>query len=266
MAAVFAPFLVQDVLLDRELFAVFFLCAVIYQLLAADGSQRGFLATAGVCLGMAAMARDGLILLAPLMAVWLIADPWLRGRMTDGRMREGFGRVGAFAVGLMLVVVPVALRNYNVSGETVLLTTQSRVFMQTAGSTTGLSEKLLVFINRTELPDPVDYLRHDSQLPILHLPLPTWGWLAPAALAGLILSVTRWREMLVIYLIGGGYIAMAVNFNFYRYRMPVVPLMIIMAAYGAIEIATAVWRRRFIRVLIATLAILAGIVLINLTD
>lgn len=264
-AAVYAPFLLHDVMLGGELFAVFFICAVVYQLLAADGSQRGLLATAGVCLGLAALVRDALILLAPVTALWLMIDPWLRGKMTGGRAREGLGRVGALAIGLMLVVVPVAVRNYNVSGETVLLTTGGAEIVRTADSAMPVSRRLLVFLNRQELPDHLDYLRHRSQLPILRLPLPTWGWAAPAALAGLILSLTRWREALILYLIGGGYIATALLFNLGGYRMPVVPLMILFAGYGVVEIATAVARRRFVRAALGAVALLAGIAIVNLS-
>ena len=262
-AAVYAPFLLHDVMLDREIFAVFFICAIVYQLLAADGSQRGLLATAGVCLGLAALVRDALILMAPVTALWLMIDPWLRGKMTRGRTREGLGRVGSLAIGLMLVLIPVAVRNYNVSGETVLLTTESGELVAIGDNPQPLSHRLVVFLNGRELPDDVDYFRHRSLLPVLRLPLPTWGWAAPAALAGMILSLTRWREALVLYFIGGGYIATALLFNLDRYRMPVVPLMILFAAYGVVELVTAVARRRFVRAALGALALFAGIAVVN---
>lgn len=265
VAAVYAPWLLQDVMLDKEVFAVLLLCAVIYQLLAADGSQRGLLATAGLCLGLAALVRDGLILMAPVVAVWLMLDPWVRGKMTGGRTREGLSRVGALAVGLMLVVVPVAVRNYNIAGRAVLLTTAIGDLAVISGDASHPAQGLLALMNRDEPLDHEIYERHRALLPILSLPLPSWGWTAPVALAGLILSLARWREALLLYIFGGGYFTTAILFGFARYRMPVVPVMILFAAYGVAEFAAAIRRRRFVRVGIGAVALVAGIVVVNLT-
>ena len=71
-----------------------------------------------------------MILLAAPIGLWLACDPWLRfgGSVGGGagraglRIKEGLERVVAFAAGILLVVAPVAWRNYHVSGELVPLT------------------------------------------------------------------------------------------------------------------------------------------------
>ena len=272
-AALYAPFLAQDVTLDKEVFVVFFLCAAVYQLLAADGSQRGLLATAGVCLGLAALTRESLVLMAPVISIWLLIDPWLRGRMTTGRAREGLGRVGAFAVGLLLVIVPVTVRNYNLSGRPVPLTTTSGDLakIRIGDGYPSPSRSLLVLLNRNEPAAPPNHERRRDApapvpaLPVLRLPLPAWGWAAPIALAGIVLSFARWREALVFYILGGGYIVIAVLLGFEAHRMPLVPLMLLFAAHGGIEIAVAIRRRRYIRAKIGVVALLTGAILVNLT-
>jgi tetratricopeptide (TPR) repeat protein len=83
----------------------------------ADGRRAARLfAAAGVIYGLTTLDRDNFILLAPVLAAMAL---WLGG----GPNRRGLRAAGAFALGTVLMVAPVTLRNWAVSHEFVLLTT-----------------------------------------------------------------------------------------------------------------------------------------------
>ncbi len=336
LAAFYGPFLFYDGMLMKEVYAVFFMAAMLDQLTASNGSQRGVLATAGLCLGLGALVRDNLILVAPWVALWLMIDPWVGGmppgwdpafrgsRMTSGRVREGFARVAAFAAGTLIVVAPVAARNYHVSGRLVLLTTgggevfyignneradgryspppfvraaaveEHEDFRVEAARRLGvprasltrqdssafwfreglawirghpadfaalLGRKLMIFWNHYELPDNQSYDQHRRLLPILRLPLLTFGVLTSLAAAGLALLALRWRDLLPLLLIEAGYVAsVMLFFNFGRFRMPAIPVLLVLAGGGLARLVPAIrWRnvRGVLRFAVAGLAMLA---------
>jgi tetratricopeptide (TPR) repeat protein len=328
LAAVYGPFLFYDGMLMKEVFAVFFMTAMLDQLTASNGSQRGLLATAGLCLGLGALVRDNLILVAPAVALWLVLDPWLGGapagrepgrgpRMTGGRVREGLGRAAAFAAGALLVIAPMTLRNYHVSGDIVPLTTgggevfyignnenadgrytpppfvrasasqEHEDFRIEAARRLGVpraelsrkdasdywlaqglawiranpgdfaalaGRKLLIFWNHYELPDNHSYAQHRRLLAILQLPLLTFALLVPLAAAGAALTASRWRDLLVLYLVGAGYVAsVMLFFNFGRFRLPVIPILMVLAG-GALAWLPSVVRLRRLHALGPALA------------
>ena len=331
-AAVYGPFLFYDGMLMKEFLAVFFVTAMLYQLCAASGSQRGMLATSGICLGLSALVRDNLILLVPAVCLWLLVDPWVSPLVRRGPAREGLGRSMAFLFGVALVVVPVMARNYHVSGEFVLLTAgggeafyignnpqadgryspppfvrassvvehedfraeAARRLSRPAGSISRkeasdywlrqgldwiaghpgeylvlLGRKLLIFWNHYELPDNHSYDQHRRILTILTLPLLTFGLLAPLAVLGVTLSFSRWRDVLVLCFVGGGYLAsVMLFFNFGRYRMPIVPVLLLFAGYGLVELTRILLERRWTRAVcaLAVTAVAFGICGLDLED
>jgi tetratricopeptide (TPR) repeat protein len=120
--------------------------------------------------------------------------------------------------------------------------------------------KLLHFWNYYELPDNLDYdiMQRFSPLlarlnftlppprwPTLRCPTPlgmvpvrlhllsTFGTIAPLGLLGLYLTRRRWRRLLPLYLLLFGYMGtVLLFFNFSRFRVPVVPLLAILASEG----------------------------------
>ena len=74
---------------------------------------------AGAALGLLMLTREETILLVPVIAVWILVA--LRARPRSSRARS----VGGWCAGLVLVLVPVASRNYAVGGEFVLTTSQA---------------------------------------------------------------------------------------------------------------------------------------------
>jgi len=333
MAVLYGPFLFYDGMLMKEVFTVFFLVAMLCQIVVASGSQRGMLATAGLTLGLGILVRDNLILLAPVVAAWLVLDPWLGGVTMGGdRLREGLGRVLAFGFGLLLVLGPLAARNYHVSGELVLLRAgggenfyignnpeadghyvpppflratggnELDDFRREAARRLGrpadqvsaaessdywfrqgfswigrhpidygflLARKLLLFWNHYELPDNQSYAHHRRLLPILQLPLLTFWILVPLAAAGIALSSARWRDLLPLYLVGGAYVVTVVLFfNFGRFRLPVIPVLMLFAGHAVAGVAGAVRQRRYKAIGAAVLAALVagGVVSLDLEN
>ncbi len=294
-AALYAPGVFYDGMIMKTSYAVFLTAAMVAALLHSEGSRRALLALAGLLLGLAALTRDNLILLAPLVALWLAADVWIRGDLKAGRIREAAARVLFFAAGVAAAILPVALRNYAVSGEPVLLTSgggevfyignnpdadgkyspppfvsatsgvEHEDFRREAEHRAGrrltrreasqywlreglrwiasepgeyarlLGAKILIFLNAYELPDNQNLDHHRVFVPFLRF-LPTFALLLPLACAGAVLSMRRWRDLLPLYVIAGGYIlTVMLFFNFARFRMPLVPVLLAFAGEAFIE-------------------------------
>lgn len=92
-----------------------------------------------------------------------------------------------------------------------------------------LARKLLIFVNGYELPDNQNFDHHRRLVPALR-GLPTWTFLFPLASAGFVLTLSAWRDLLPLYVVGGGYLATVLMFfNFARFRMPLVPVLLVFA-------------------------------------
>lgn len=79
---------------------------------------------------------------------------------------------------------------------------------------------------------------------VLRLPLATLGLVAPLGLLGLLLSLARWRELVVLY--GGMLAYLASSLLFFvlaRYRIPGMVLLMPFAGFAVVRIADAVRRR-----------------------
>lgn len=306
--AAYGPALFYDGMIMKTTWAVFLTTAMTAALVFSEGSRRGMLFSAGALLGAAALVRDNLILLAPMLAAWLAVDLLARRALDSGKLKEAVVRVALFAAGTTLAVLPVTIRNRAVSGEWVLLTAgggevfyignnpeadgkysppefvratsvvEHEDFRHEAARRLGhavtrreasqywlnegvrwirsnpfdymmlLKRKLLVFFNTYELPDNQNFYHHRFFVPLLSI-LPTWAVLLPLASAGFVLSIRAWRGLLPLYVIGGGYIAtVMLFFNFARFRMPIVPILVLFAGEGIVEILSMAsgavpWRR-----------------------
>jgi len=80
------------------------------------GPAIGAFVAAGLVFGLLTLDRDNFIVLAPVLAI-------LAAVLGGGGGRGGLRAAAGFAAGAVLVVAPVTIRNYAVSGEIVLLTT-----------------------------------------------------------------------------------------------------------------------------------------------
>ncbi|MDM7916523.1 MAG: glycosyltransferase family 39 protein [Candidatus Eisenbacteria bacterium] len=119
--------------------------------------------------------------------------------------------------------------------------------------------KAVLFWKPTEIPNNIseEYARHYS--PFLRLPWISYGALSLLAMLGAVTGWRRWRER------GGLYLAVAVLwititmlYVVNRFRLPVAPLLAVLAAAGIAWLVDGVYRRRF-RTVAAAVAGLATV-------
>lgn len=116
LAALYGPFLFFEGQVMKEFLTPFLSClalVVFYGALDARGRRRLILlAAAGACIGVAALVRDNILVVLPCLGLYLVAS------------RRGAGLKEACVMGAatMVVLLPVGIRNYAVSGDVVLTT------------------------------------------------------------------------------------------------------------------------------------------------
>jgi len=106
-------------------------------------------------------------------------------------------------------------------------------------------KKARLFFNEYEVPDNQDYQffeEHVSRL--LALPLPDYGLLLPLALCGAFFARRNRRAWLLMLFFASYGSSVILFYNMSRYRIPVVPVVIVFAAVCLSELAGAVRQRR----------------------
>jgi len=105
--------------------------------------------------------------------------------------------------------------------------------------TTG--KRLAVLFNRFEIPDNYSLYVMTELSWVLRLPLANFGWvIGPLGLTGLLLGLREVRRLAWLYLVLGTYVAsIAVFFVFDRYRLPMIPPLVLFSALAIVEL----WRR-----------------------
>ncbi len=128
--------------------------------------------------------------------------------------------------------------------------------------------KLLLLLNDTELPlnYNVAFLRERS--PLLSLPLPTFGLVLALAAAGAVFRVTRKRDVLnrkgidppaLLFLLGAGG-ATALFFIAARYRLPLLPPLLLLAGAGVSGTIGSLRKPQPVRLALAAAAALVAAV------
>ena len=106
--------------------------------------------------------------------------------------------------------------------------------------------KLRVYWGAHEVPDNLDYDLYRERAPVLRLPLPGFGLLAPLGLLGAVLAWRKrgWPRLLVLLVVVYS-ASVVLFFVFSRFRMAMMPALYVLAAHGALEL----WRslRRCVR-------------------
>jgi tetratricopeptide (TPR) repeat protein len=262
---------------------------------------------AGASLGLAGLGKPNVLLFAPFALAWIVTQPHA-GRAA-GRWRAGL----LFAAGAIAAVAPITARNYIVSKDLVLVSSNagvnfyignneaatgifflppgsgldnarlyvssrraaeaatgrenlkpsdvsgywaregfSYVKQEPAAAAALLARKFLLFWNHYEIPN------HHNKAFIETYFAPTLRYLAvgfwivaPLAIAGIILlfcgtAPRRTRNLYVTFVL----VYMASLMPFFvtaRYRLPVVPLLIVFAALGVFGLYDAVKKKRYRR-------------------
>ncbi len=118
MLAIYAPAIFFDGLVQKTALGLFLLClllALLARLVTEPGRPRAWL-WPGVVLGALVLTRENALVFAAVLLGWLVVS-----RDTG---RRHLARAGALALGLALVLLPVAARNLAVGGEFLLTTAQ----------------------------------------------------------------------------------------------------------------------------------------------
>lgn len=106
-----------------------------------------------------------------------------------------------------------------------------------------------------------DFQRRYSAL--LGLPLPTFALVAPLGFVGLFLSIRRRESLLLTLFLTTQILGIVAFFVVARYRLPVVPVLIIGAAYGVTELWRMARERSWRALAVAGAAIAVLLVLVN---
>jgi tetratricopeptide (TPR) repeat protein len=138
LLAIYPPAIFLDGLLDKSSLVTFFTCALIAAV-ASPGRSRIHWLAAGMMLGLLTLTRENALLLTVPIVCWL----WFGPPAPASTRRTA---TLAFAVGCAIVLLPVAARNFAVSGEVVLTTSQfgPNFYIGNHAGATGTYEPLVV--------------------------------------------------------------------------------------------------------------------------
>jgi 4-amino-4-deoxy-L-arabinose transferase-like glycosyltransferase len=106
-----------------------------------------------------------------------------------------------------------------------------------------MGRKVRGFFGAYEIPDSLDYYLYRQHAPVLRLPLPGYGLLAPLALLGALLSWPRrgWPRLLVVIVVAYS-ASVVLFFVFSRFRSVLFPALFVLAAHAAVRLG-GLWRR-----------------------
>lgn len=111
------------------------------------------------------------------------------------------------------------------------------------------AKRFVMLTNSFEVPDNYNLAFMSRFSWVLRLPLFTFGWaVAPLAAAGIYLSWTERRKFEMLHLLLAGYlVSILFFFVFGRYRLPIVPVLIVFAAHAVMRmVQLREWRMRAI--------------------
>jgi len=109
----------------------------------------------------------------------------------------------------------------------------------------NLGRKTALFWNAYEVPDNLDLYFFEHYSILMRLPLPTFGLVAPLGLLGMIMCIAHGRRLWALYVFSLGYFFSVILFYvFSRYRLPVVPFLLVFAAQSLLLLARDLSRRR----------------------
>ena len=261
-------FLMQFVarLLSESFFLWLSLAFLIVALVAVRRQRPAWSLLGGYVLGLANLTRPFLLPAAPGYLLWLAIAPQL-----DRRRRH----VALAALGLVLAIGPVTLRNWQFHHQFILISTNSGfTLFKSLSEVEGLrdpaalgTQEEVEALGLGEVAEQAEYRRraldymrtHPRDLPaifarkaevllaakggfkISHVLMvtPDDEWLYPLALLGACLSLLirpgkAWHpRLLVVGVIASQYLVSLLANAEVRYRVPIVPLLLVLAAWAA---------------------------------
>ena len=117
--AVYAPAIFFDGLIEKSVLDLILLTVLLYFLLALNEVRHwGKWLGAGAVLGLLGLCRENALILVPVVALWICLE------FSEQPLSLRLRWLGLFFAGLLLILVPVGLRNLTVGGEFKLTTSQ----------------------------------------------------------------------------------------------------------------------------------------------
>ncbi|MEE9613326.1 MAG: glycosyltransferase family 39 protein [Thermodesulfobacteriota bacterium] len=115
-AAAYGPFILYDGVIMKTSLTVFFVLLMTLSLMRSEVPGAVFPPLlAGLFLGLAALVRENIVLLVPIVPLWFMGF----GLESKGtRILKGV----IFVLGAVIIILPITLRNFYVGGEPVLIT------------------------------------------------------------------------------------------------------------------------------------------------
>jgi tetratricopeptide (TPR) repeat protein len=321
--AIYAPAIFFDGVLQKSVLDLVFVSLVLWVFagIVDDSANRGRWFWLGVALGTLALTRENaLLLIVPILA-WRLLQPGV-----SRSSRAVRSTIVAFALGLLVVLMPVAVRNRVVGGEWHITTSQfgPNFYLGnnadadgTAGSlregrgsveyeredATDLAQaaegrtltprdvsnywarkafdfiranplqwirlearKLVLLTNRSELVDTESQESYEEWSPVLRAAARVghFGILLPLAVLGIVAGWPVRRRLWPLYAMAGTY-ALSVVFFYVsaRYRLPLVPFLMLFAAIALALLPEFLRSEPRIRVTTTAALVVAFAVLVN---
>jgi len=118
-------------------------------------------------------------------------------------------------------------------------------------------QKTALFWNYYEIPDNLDSYFFERYSQVMRLWLPGFGLVAPLGALGMVLGIRQWRRLWPLYFFVGGYFLSIIFFYiFARYRLPIVPFLMVFAGQALCQLYSWIRERNF-RPVIYAAALLA---------
>ena len=279
MTALYGPFIFYQTTLLRDWLLPILEPLAVLALLKARTSDRPYAwGLAGVCLGVAVLCKPTASLLMLAALVWIVHDHWKEWRQTSHAL-------SSVIIGVLLVLTPVLIRNAIVGAPLFALSTRTveafvlantdntsetvrKVFERSRGNLSQAVretitlhyegrtsffaiqvDKMRVLANPYEKPNNTsfDYGREIS--PILRWTL-DYRFVFPLGLVGLMMCLKTWRSHLLVLLYGlASLVGVLITSPISRYRLVVVPVLILYGAAVLIHWVDDIRERRIGRVL-----------------
>ncbi len=294
LTAVYGPFIFHQGVLLRDWFPPILEPLALVALLRARASRRvADWGLAGVTLGLALLAKETFLLFVPLAVLWVVLgcrDAMRRPAFSGAALFVGLLLVLSplVARNTLLGAPPFAFSNRAAEGliegnaadgfpiglthppsmKGILERSEGRlpaVMRETLGTYHGdwgqfvrlQLSKLRALADPLEIPNNLNYYYTREISPILRFMM-TWGIIFPLGLTGFLLSLRVWRRhlLLILYALAtlGGLMSTIIVA---RFRLILVPVLIVYAAAGLVWLSEAARARR-IAESVTYLALLAG--------
>ncbi len=127
--------------------------------------------------------------------------------------------------------------------------------------------KIYWFFNNYEFPSNVNYYLYQNFSPVLKNPLGNFSLLAALAFVGIFLTAGKYRRLLLIYFFAAGLtLSVIIVYPTSRFRMPVVPFLMVFASHTLYYIYHMLRRRRIIQPVLCVAAMALIIFLLKTPD